>query len=76
MTSFATTADQALWGAKRIAAYLGCSEATVYALARHPDSPIYCPSGRYYGMKHELDKWLRTKPNLGNQEMKDLKSRT
>lgn len=51
-----------IWGAPQIAQILGVSVDTVYALAKDPASPVYKPNG-YFAYRHELEAWLRTKPN-------------
>lgn len=51
-----------LWGARAIAAALGVSVDTVVSLSRSADCPIYRPSGRYFALRGELERWLRTKP--------------
>ena len=50
-----------LWGAKSIAAFIGTSVDTVYALGDDPSSPVFKPAGRYCALKSELWHWLRTK---------------
>jgi hypothetical protein len=51
-----------LWGAKAIARTIGVSIDTVASLARRPDTPIYQPGGRYYAVRSELERWLKSKP--------------
>lgn len=51
-----------LWGAPAIAAALGVSTDTVARLARTEGCPIFMPGGRYFAMRGELERWLRTKP--------------
>ncbi|MGB3831208.1 MAG: helix-turn-helix domain-containing protein [Mesorhizobium sp.] len=50
-----------LWGAPAIAAALGVSVDTIYTLAKREDCPIYRPGGRYFAMRSDLEKWMRTK---------------
>ncbi len=52
---------EALWGARAIAQFLRVSVDSVYDLARDPACPIHKPSGRYFAMRSELMRWLRTK---------------
>jgi hypothetical protein len=56
------TADDHLWGAKAIAAFIGRSVDVVYELADDETAPVHKPGGRYYAAKSELRCWLRTKP--------------
>lgn len=51
-----------LWGASEIGSFLGVSVDTVYEWALDPDVPIYKPGSRYFAIKSELARWLRTKP--------------
>ncbi len=51
-----------LWGRKTIAAELGLPEDAVTTLAERDDTPIFRPGGRYFALRSELRKWLRTKP--------------
>ncbi len=55
--------NDALWGAKAIARFIGASVDFVYELADDPSAPVYKPSGRYYSTKEELRQWLRSKPS-------------
>jgi hypothetical protein len=58
-----------LWGAKAIARVIGCSVDTVASLARRPETPIYQPGGRYYALRSELERWLKTKPTEREERM-------
>lgn len=55
--------NDALWGAKAIAHFIGASVDYVYGLAADPTAPVYKPSGRYYATRTELTRWLRSKPS-------------
>jgi hypothetical protein len=54
-------AAEALWTADAIARFAGVSPDTVKAWAKIPHIPVYKPGGRYFAMKSELLRWLRTK---------------
>lgn len=53
-----------LWGLPAIAKFLGLSVHAVRDLAQQPDVPIFKPAGgnRYFAVRSELWRWLRTKP--------------
>lgn len=55
--------NDALWGAKAIARFIGASVDFVYVLAADPAAPVYKPGGRYFANKAELEVWLRSKPS-------------
>lgn len=57
-----TLISERLWGAVEIAGFLGVSVDTVYEWAIDPDVPIYKPGNRYFAIRSELMRWLRTKP--------------
>lgn len=59
----AVARPEKLWGAPCIAAALGVSVDKIYALAKHPDCPIFKPPGSgYFAFRNDLEEWLRTKP--------------
>lgn len=52
-----------LWGLPAIAKFLGLSIDAVRDLAKQPDVPIFRPGKRYFAVRSELWRWLRTKPS-------------
>lgn len=62
---------EALWSAKAIASFLGCSVESVYRWAEMPDVPVYRRGGNYFALKSELWAWLRSSVT-GNPENTDL----
>ena len=60
-----TLRRDALWTAKAIADFLGCTVDRVYRWADDPAVPIYRRGGTYFAIKSELWAWLRA-GNAGN----------
>lgn len=56
-----TLAAEALWGLDRIARFAAVSGDVVKKWERLADSPVSKPGGRYFCLKSELLRWLRTK---------------
>ena len=60
-----TLKAEALWTAKAIASFLGCTVDRVYRWADDPAVPIYKKGGSYFALKSELWAWLRAgKPEI------------
>jgi hypothetical protein len=56
----ATLKQEALWGAKAIATFLGTTVDRVYRWAEDPTVPIHKRGGTYFALKSELWAWLRS----------------
>ena len=55
---------QWLMGWKSIAEYLRCSERTAQRYHENYEMPVYAlPNGTKYGLKSELDQWLKEHKN-------------
>lgn len=54
-----TLKREALWTAKAIASFLGCTVDRVYRWAEDPAVPIYKRGGCYFAIRSELWAWLR-----------------
>ena len=57
-TRSASLATESLWGAQRIADFMGVSDDFVRKLAKQAATPIRIRGGRYYSTKTEIVTWL------------------